>query len=268
MLTKTEIHVVIEAGALRDALNTVKHAVCREQTRYYLVGVYLHYYDGALHFVATDGHRLALAKVPAGEEYANMPGVILPPNFVAAVCKAIPRRRAWQQSSLIVTPSKVTFLPPGEDATPIECTPVDGTFPDYMRVIPSLDMVPEHGMIRAKTEDLKEAVACVTAYREAVEDHVPAVKLEIVGDTVTVSAKASGNRNVDFRGACAVAPLAREKLAPVCPAVGFNGRYLLDILKAAKVADIEFRFYDVGGPNVFTVPLNPNVLFVLMPCRV
>jgi DNA polymerase-3 subunit beta len=65
--TTTAAEIVLSAGDLHDALRRVRHAMCREETRYYLNGVYVHHVarDNAVRFCATDGHRLALADIPA-----------------------------------------------------------------------------------------------------------------------------------------------------------------------------------------------------------
>src|SRR6516165_3795376 len=63
----TEVEVELTAESLHEALRRVRHAMCREETRYYLDGVYMHHVArvGALRFVATDGHHLATADIGA-----------------------------------------------------------------------------------------------------------------------------------------------------------------------------------------------------------
>src|ERR1700693_1995078 len=82
--------IILEAGDLNDALRRVRHAMCKEETRYYLNGVYLHYVmrDDVLRFVATDGHRLAMADIPAPQGSINIRPVILSRGFIADAIKA------------------------------------------------------------------------------------------------------------------------------------------------------------------------------------
>src|ERR1700757_1272744 len=87
--------ITVTAGDLHDALRRVRHAMCREETRYYLNGVYVHHVarDNALRLCATDGHRLALADVPAPEGASSVRPVILSRAFVMDVCKATSKAR-------------------------------------------------------------------------------------------------------------------------------------------------------------------------------
>ena len=91
----TEVEVELTAGGLHEALRRVRHAMCREETRYYLDGVYLHHVAkvGALRFVATDGHRLATADIGTAEGAETIRPVILSRPFVVEALKGTGKRR-------------------------------------------------------------------------------------------------------------------------------------------------------------------------------
>jgi DNA polymerase-3 subunit beta len=153
----TAAEIVLTAGDLHDALRRVRHATCREETRYYLNGVYLHHVarDNVLRFVATDGHRLALADVPAPRGADSLRPAILARDFVQDACKATSRaRNASKDVRLSFGRDAVTFT--DWDGNRIEGALVDGTFPDYERVIPRGE--PPHGTVTLAREPFLRAV--------------------------------------------------------------------------------------------------------------
>ena len=91
----TEVEIELTAGGLHEALRRVRHAMCREETRYYLDGVYLHHVAkvGALRFVATDGNRLATADIGTAEGAETIRPVILSRPFVVEALKGTGKRR-------------------------------------------------------------------------------------------------------------------------------------------------------------------------------
>src|SRR6516164_10425619 len=91
----TEVEIELTAGGLHEALRRVRHAMCREETRYYLDGVYMHHVArvGALRFVATDGHHLATADIGAAEGAETMRPVILSRAFVTEAIKGTSKRQ-------------------------------------------------------------------------------------------------------------------------------------------------------------------------------
>src|SRR4051812_21273203 len=99
MLDTTQTTTVqMTAGELHSALSAVKHAMSREETRYYLCGVYVHGDEKATHFVATDGHRLARATVTVAMPFK---GAILSRDFVAAALKATSKRSRQHHSVIL-----------------------------------------------------------------------------------------------------------------------------------------------------------------------
>ena len=124
----------LEAVDLANLIDNTKFAISSEETRYYLNGIYLHVPDiksDKLRAVATDGHRLAQAEVPIPKGAENMPGVILPRKAVGEVRKLIDSTDGLV--TIIISKTKAKFIFPNSILT---TKLIDGSFPDYQRVIP------------------------------------------------------------------------------------------------------------------------------------
>ena len=123
------------APVLRRLFDKAKFAISTEETRYYLNGVYMHVAkaeDGPmLRCVATDGHRLARIDAPLPVGADDMPGVIVPRKTVGELRKLLDDDEA--EIAVSVSETKVRFATPTITLT---SKVIDGTFPDYSRVIP------------------------------------------------------------------------------------------------------------------------------------
>jgi DNA polymerase-3 subunit beta len=168
-----ETEIVLQAGDLNDALRRVRHAICKEETRYYHGGIYLHYVgrDGVLRFVATDGHRLAQADIPAPDGSDRLCPVILSGEFAAGAIKATNKRSdAFRHVRLAIGPNYARLTDWQGNVTDAEL--IDGTFPDYARVVPCGD--PPHGVVMLAREPLKRAVSGLTDFAKAAGARWPA----------------------------------------------------------------------------------------------
>src|SRR5215831_72259 len=167
-------------------------AVCRgpEETRYYLDGVYLHHVArvGALRFVATDGNRLATADIGVAEGAETIRPVILSRPFVIEAFKGTSKRRdAFRHVRLAIGAdyARLTYW----DGSAIDGPLVDGTFPDYERVVPRGE--PQHGTATIGREPLMRAVAGLTEFAKASERKWPAspvLRFAFAAEKLTVSA--------------------------------------------------------------------------------
>jgi DNA polymerase-3 subunit beta len=260
--TKATLHIT--QCELHSALSRVKHAICNEQTRYYLNGVYVHVKDHAAHFVATDGHRLACVKVEV--EADNFLPVILPTSFVQAAIKAASKKAHWTfDCPLVVEGSKVTLWP--YDQEPISATLVDGTFPDYLRVVPQGDA--PLGVYGLPCEKFGVAAKALTAYKKNADtEGRDILRLTFAGDILTMTAKPL--TEIIFAPATAQLPanIVEYNKKPV-EDVGYNGNYLVDIANACKNSPVlHFHFFGKDGPSLFKPLSEPDAYYVLMPCRV
>lgn len=210
-------HVFTMSGAdFWDGIDCTMGAVSTEETRYYLNGIFLHTYETrhglTLRMVATDGHRLYMREfpVPAGAE--GMGGVIVPRKAVKLLHdlmkgKACPDAVKIETSASRV---RVTF---GEIV--LTTHTVDGTFPDYMRVVPAHnDKVAEFD-----TGVMAEAVRAVTLISS---ERGRAFKLSLSENSarLVVNNPDQGSAKADV--ACGYTQDEVE--------IGFNAGYFTDIL--------------------------------------
>jgi DNA polymerase-3 subunit beta len=229
-----------------------RFAMSQEETRYYLNGVYLHAFaDGALKLIraaATDGHRLARleAPLPAGAE--KMPGVIVPRKAVAEIGRLL--GDADESVEIAVSETKIRF---GFGAGHLTSKLIDGTFPDYERVIPKNNA----SILRAETKDFSQAVDRVATISA---DRTRSIKMAIDRDRLRLqvnnpeAGSALEELSVDYSG------------DPI--EIGFNARYLLDIAGQIEGATMVFRLSDPSSPSIVLDEDDPRALYVLMPLRV
>jgi DNA polymerase-3 subunit beta len=265
-----EVEIELTAGGLHEALRRVRHAMCREETRYYLDGVYLHHVPGvgALRFVATDGHRLATADIGTPEGGETIRPVILSRPFVVEVIKGTGKRHdAFKQVRLAIGAdyARLAYWDGSASDGPL----VDGSFPDYERVIPRGE--PQHGTATIVREPLMRAVAGLTEFAKASGRKWPAspvLQFAFSPDKLTVSAvmedsgpacRGSGSVDLEIAASTMHQP----------GTVGFYGPHVLDILNSLQGQQVRFEFFDIGGPNKFVGDdADGSALHVIMPVRI
>ena len=244
----------IEPGLLRDLVDRTKFAISTEETRYYLNGIYLHatQVDGTpvLRAVATDGHRLARVEEPLPEGAAGMPGVIVPRKTVNEI-----RKLAEETSDPVEVRLSDTKIRFAFGTVQLTSKLIDGTFPEYERVIPRGN----DKILAVDKKAFAEAVARVAAISS---ERSRPVKLSLKPDSLvlTASSPEQGQAEEELDGdAVSYAGSAIE--------IGFQARYLADITD--QIADkVEFRFSDGSAPTVVVDAAKPEALYVLMPMRV
>ena len=176
---------VLEAKQLRDIIDKTRFAISTEETRYYLNGIFLHVVDGPapkLRAVATDGHRLAKFELDRPEGADGMPDVIVPRKCIAEIRKLLDEADGPVEVSLSAT--KVRFR---IGAALLTSKLIDGTFPDYSRVIPSAN----DRLLRIDCKSLSQGVDRVAAI--ATSEKTRAVKLAMGRDKVTLSVTSPEN---------------------------------------------------------------------------
>ncbi|MBK8770168.1 MAG: DNA polymerase III subunit beta [Rhizobiales bacterium] len=244
----------LSSGDLRRLIEKTRFAISTEETRYYLNGIYLHQAkeQGAdapvLRAVATDGHRLAQSQVPLPEGAAGMPGIIVPRKTVLEVVKLIEGDDTEVQVSL--SASKIRFA---AGHLVLTSKLIDGTFPDYERVIP-------RGHDKTLDVDAKAFADAVDRVSTISLEKSRAVKLMLSDGKMTLvvnnpdSGSAEEEVAVDY---------TRDPLE-----IGFNSRYLLDVAGQITAENMRFELQDAGSPTVVRDPKDAQSLYVLMPMRV
>ncbi|MEM7767700.1 MAG: DNA polymerase III subunit beta [Pseudomonadota bacterium] len=243
----------VDAADLRRLIDKTRFAISTEETRYYLNGVYLHATetdDGAavLRTVATDGHRLALAEIEAPDGSAGLAGVIVPRKAVAEARRLIDS--ATDPVKLDVSESKIVIR---AGRAMLTAKLIDGSFPDYARVIPKTNT--RRLLIDNKAfEAAVDRVATVSAERSR------SVKLSIDTDrlTLAVNHTETGQGHEELE-----AEYGEEAME-----IGFNARYLLDIAGQIEADRAEFMLNDGASPALVLDPEDPASRYVLMPLRV
>jgi DNA polymerase-3 subunit beta len=243
---------VMKRDELKDVIDRTQFAASTEETRYYLNGLYIHPKDEGetkvLRIVATDGHRLACVESPLPEGAAGMQGVILPRKTVAEVRKLLDDTGA-ELIKISLSDSKVRFVM--EDIT-LASKLIDGTYPDYERVIPTNNTK----ILELKVNDLAKAVDRVSVVAERTRAiKMIANKNHVI---VTTSSPDLGSAIEEME-----ATYDAESLE-----VGYNFRYLLDILAEIKGETAQFSFNDSSSPSIIHDTSDASAIYVLMPMRV
>jgi DNA polymerase-3 subunit beta len=242
----------IGANDLKRLIEKTRFAISTEETRYYLNGIYLHpaTQDGAptLRAVATDGHRLAQAELPLPAGADGMPGIILPRKTVHELHRLI--ESSETMLTVGVSASKARF----EIGTVTLTTKlIDGTFPDYARVIPKAN----DKLLKVRNG---EFVAAVDRVSTIASDRGKAVKLNLGDGRLVLSVN-------NPEGGSATEELAADYSSGALE-IGFNARYLLDIAGQIESESAEFLLADPGAPTVVRDGSDAGSLYVLMPMRV
>ena len=238
----------LPAATLRQVIDKTRFAISSEETRYYLMGIFLHVTDDVLKAAATDGHRLARVTIPRPDGAESMPDVIIPKKCVGELRKLLDEVEGTVEVSL--SPTKVRF---GLGSAVLTSKLIDGTFPDYNRVIPT-------GNDKLLKLDPKSFSAGVDRVSTIASEKTRAVKMAVDRDKVTLSVTSPENG------------LAVEEIAADYGSdgmeIGFNARYLLDILGQIEGDSVEVHLADAAAPTLFRENDKSNALYVLMPMRV
>ena len=240
------------APVLRRLFDKSKFAISNEETRYYLNGVYMHVSQGedgpVLRCVATDGHRLARIDSALPQGAADMPGVIVPKKTVAELRKLLDDDD--MQIAVSVSETKVRFATPRITLT---SKVIDGTFPDYTRVIPS-------GNTRKMEVDAKDFARAVDRVATVSSERSRAVKLALDMDRLVLSVNAPDAGTADEELAVAYGDEPLE--------IGFNAKYLQEIASQVDRENAVFMFNGSGDAALIREGSDLSAVYVVMPMRV
>jgi DNA polymerase-3 subunit beta len=244
--------IAVDVNELMRLIDKTRFAISTEETRYYLNGLYLHTVNEGgetkLRAVATDGHRLALAEMPAPEGAVGLPGVIVPRKTIAEARRLM--ESAGEHVDVQLSPQKVRFE---FGAAALTSKVIDGAFPDYLRVIPKGN---------DKQADIDNALFAKAVDRVATisAEKSRSVKLAFDNDRVklTVRNMEAGQAEEEVEIGYSDEPFE----------IGFNARYLLDVAGQITGENAAFRFADPASPTLVLDPADPGVQYVLMPLRV
>ncbi len=242
----------LESSAMKGLIEKTQFAISTEETRYYLNGIYFHAIEAAgklkLRSVATDGHRLARAEMdaPAGSE--GMPGIIIPRKTVSELQKLVDDPDVAVTTELSDTKIRFTI-----GSVILTSKLIDGTFPDYQRVIPT-------GNDKKLVIDRETFARAVDRVSTISSERGRAVKLSISDGQVTLAVNNpdSGSATEELAADYSSDPIE----------IGFNAKYLLDVAAQLSGSEARFMLADAGSPTLIHDMSDEDALYVLMPMRV
>jgi DNA polymerase-3 subunit beta len=242
----------ISAATLAQLIDRTRFAISTEETRYYLNGIFLHVTDEELKAAATDGHRLARFTIARPDGASGMPDVIVPRKCVGELRKLL-EEALDTNVQVDLSASKIRFTLGGENGVVLTSKLIDGTFPDYSRVIPTGN----DKLLRLDPRAFYEGVDRVATIAT---EKTRAVKISLENDKVTLSVTSPDNGT------------AAEELAADYSAdgfeIGFNANYLKDILSQIDGDTVELHLADAAAPTLIRQDEKSPALYVLMPMRV
>ncbi len=243
----------LEASLLRRMIEKTSYAICNDETKYNLNGIFtrVEQEDGnqVLKMVSTDGHRLSIV---SGEFTGKaspelLKGVILPKKGIYEIKKIVDEgdgllKFGFVNSSAVVKKGDTTLI----------MRLVDGDFPDYTRVIPATN--DQH--VKANREELIHAVRRMAILSS---EKFKGIMLEIEGNALKISSS-----NPELGDAMEEMDIQYEGI-PF--SVRFNARYLLDVLAVCESEQILMKFKNELSPSIVTTDKDESFLAVIMPMR-
>ncbi|MFZ1743741.1 MAG: DNA polymerase III subunit beta, partial [Pontixanthobacter sp.] len=201
---------------------------------------------------ATDGHRLARFTIDQPEGAEGMPDVIVPRKAIAELRKLL-EEALDGNVQIDLSASKIRFTMGGEGGVVLTSKLIDGTFPDYSRVIPT-------GNDKLLKIDPRSFYEGVDRVATIATEKTRAVKMALENDKVVLSVSSPDNGT------------ATEEVAAQYDAdsfeIGFNANYLKDILSQIDSDTVELHLADAGAPTLIRKDDKSPALYVLMPMRV
>lgn len=242
----------MSADDLRTVIDRTRFAISTEETRYYLNGIYWHAKEDngvkLMRAVATDGHRLARLEMPLPDGAAGMPGVIVPRKTVNELHRLIAEGDTAVRIGLSENKIRFSF-----GNIVLTSKLIDGTFPDYERVIPTGN----DKTMTVTTQLFREAVDRVSTIST---EKSRAVKLMLSDSNLTLQATSPEAGSATEEVEVAYGDEGME--------IGFNSKYLLDIAQQIEGEEMRFELADGGSPTIVKDTADDTSLYVLMPMRV
>ncbi len=248
-------HFTLAAKDFHTLIDKARFAISTEETRYYLNGIYFHVpskkedtNSPILRSVATDGHRLARIDMAAPQGAVGMPGVIIPRKTVSELKRLL--EEVDGEVQVYVSESKVKFQCGN---VVLLSKVIDGIYPDYERVIPS----DNNKIMEADGKIFIQAVDRVTAVSS---EKTRAVKMTLTDGKMVLSASSPENGT-------AVEEVA-VKYGSSNMEMGFNSRYLMDMLAQIKGDQVQFLLSESSSPALVRDPAEVGAIYVIMPMRI
>lgn len=244
----------IEAPVLRHLVDRTRFAISVDETRYYLNGLFLHVVPGGtrgmLRAVATDGHRLARSECPMPETSIPFLSSILPRKLVAELHRVLDGDTA----ETVTVSASQTAIAFNCGAIRLTSKLIDGTFPDYERVIPRR----ASSILRVPGRDFAAVVERVNAI---VQDRTRPIVLDLRKDALTL-ANAADQGNAAEALDDGIVSYDGQSMR-----IGFQARFLKDVTDQVG-GEMEIQLGREMDPAIILDVSDPDSMFVVMPIRV
>ena len=244
--------IKINSKIIFKLIDKTKFAISNEETRYFLNGLYFNITkdqsNSVLTLVGTDGHRLAKFSHNIEDSIDQVSGVIIPKKTIYELCKLL--SEIDKDIYISISSNKIVF---NIDNIIFISKLIDGSFPDYKRVIPK----DNSNILKINREILLSAVDRVST---VVNEKSPVIKFKLLENILNLntinneSSTASEDLQISYTG---------EKIE-----IGFNSKYIMDIVNNLEDEEISINLKDNTSPIIALENSNSNLVYVLMPMRV
>ena len=233
-------------------LEKTKFAISQDDTRYYLNGVYFHITEREgvkiIRGVATDGHRLALTDIPTTEGSENLTPIIIPKKAVEKIFNLLSKTKE-EKLKISSSNTKISFNLANLTLT---SKLIDGTFPDYKRVIPTNNTEE----ITIDKQIFISKIKLVSTYSD---EKLKGIKFNITKNTLNIIAE-----NIEGQAEEEIA--LENEIADL--SIAFNSKYILEICEKITTDKITILLSSSNTPALIKTKSSENELYVLMPMRI
>ena len=244
--------IKINSRIFSKLIDKTKFAISNEETRYFLNGLYFNVFEENkktnVTLVGTDGHRLAKFSYNINENINQVSGVIIPKKTINELSKLL--SEIEEDIEIIIGPTKIIFY---INNLVFLSKLIDGTFPDYKRVIPSKN----NNTIEVSRENLLSAVDRVSTIAN---EKSPVIKFKLLKNVINLNtinndnSTATEDIKLSYNG---------DEFE-----IGFNSKYIMDIVNNLEDETITLKLKDSSSPIIAQEKSNPDLVYVLMPMRV
>ncbi len=246
------INFEINKDELKTLIDRTQFSASIEEARYYLNGLYVHAKNEGetkvLRVVATDGHRLACAESPLPNGAEKLEGVIIPRKSVLEIRKLLDDA-SIENIKISLSENKIKI---SLDNITLFSKLLDGTFPDYERVIPT----DNNKILEVNVKELATAVDRISV----VTERTRGIRLTASTNHVTITAT-----NAELGNAVEELEATYDKETID---TGYNFRYLLDILAQIKGEEVRLSLSSNSAATVINDTSDNSAIYVLMPMRI
>lgn len=241
---KTPTIATITTKTLRSGLTTVLDSIAVSESRPELAGVFFQIKNNQAVLASTDIFRLTETTIPF--KSSETVSFIMPRNTVTELIRVASDIEGDLQ--IKYSENQVSF---SNDDFELVSRVVDGTFPDYKRVIP--DKFISRALI--KKEDLEKNTRLAGLFSSNISD----IKLSCGDNIMKITAKNSDKGEIE------TAVPAVLKNDPFN--ISLNYRFLLDGLKNINTSDVILEYTGSGSPLVIRPSDNNGMVYLIMPLR-